>query len=115
MMMSSRSRRLPRCSIVSSVTPPAGNISQTARGFSPSVVTRSAIDAAAVAPSFESASRDLALLAYTTQRCPAFIRRRDMLPPILPSPIIPICIGVLLLLAYNERLPVGLHEDRRYQ
>src|SRR6202030_2714144 len=100
MIMSSASSRLLRLSTVSSVVRPAGNINQTTRGFFPSVFTTSASDAAAVAPSFASSSRALALRANTTQWCPAFIRRRDMLPPILPSPIMPICIRPLPLFAH---------------
>ena len=92
MMMSSGSSRPPRCSTVSSVIRPAGSITQTARGFSSSAFTISASDCTAVAPSFASASRGLALASNTTQWCPAFIRRREMLPPMRPSPITPICI-----------------------
>src|SRR5665213_789217 len=97
MTMSSGSNRLPRRSTVSSVILPAGNITQTARGLSFNVWTTSSSDATAVAPSFASASRGLALASNTTQVCPAFIRRRDMLPPIFPNPIIPICIAAVLL------------------
>src|SRR5664280_2778205 len=92
MMMSSGSSCLPRRSTVSSVIRPAGSISQTARGFSLSALTRSSRDCTAVAPSFASASRGLALASNTTHWCPAFIKRRDILAPILPSPITPICI-----------------------
>src|SRR6185312_6915630 len=93
MMMSSLSRRLPRRSTVSSVILPAGNITQTARGFSSSAFTTSGSDPTAVAPSWASASRGLASASKTTQWCPAFIRRREMLPPMRPRPITPICIA----------------------
>src|ERR1019366_8642643 len=94
MMMSSRFRRPPRAWTVSSVTAPAGSIDQTARGPSPSFCARSSTDAAAVAPSLASSSRESAPREYTTQSWPAFIRRRTMLPPMRPSPIMPICMAL---------------------
>src|ERR1700730_11989643 len=113
MIMSSASSRLLRLSTVSSVVRPAGNINQTTRGFFPTVFTTSASDAAAVAPSFASPSRALALRANTTQWCPAFIRRRDMLSPILPSPIMPICIRPLPLFAHaNACRPASLSDAK---
>jgi hypothetical protein len=90
--MSSGSNRLPKRSTVSSVIRPAGSITQTAHGFSPSAFTILSSDPTAVAPSSASFSRGLAFASKTTHSCPAFIRRRAMLPPIRPSPIMPICI-----------------------
>src|SRR5471032_1144119 len=90
MTISPGSSRVPSSLTASSVVSPAGNISQTARGFSASLLTTSASDVAAIAPSLASASRVVAVRENTTQECPAFIRRRDMLPPIFPSPITPI-------------------------
>src|SRR5665213_390480 len=92
MMMSPASSIPPSCSTVFSVISPAGNITQMARGFSASAFTISVSDPAAVAPFFANSSRGLALVSNTTQRCPAFIKRREMLPPMRPSPMMPICI-----------------------
>src|SRR6516162_4249456 len=41
-----------------------------------------------VARSFTTAG----VRSYTTHACPAFVRRRTMLPPMRPSPIIPSCM-----------------------
>src|ERR1700726_4910690 len=92
MTISPGSSRLPSRSTVSSVILPAGNMTHTPRGFSLSVFVTSSSERTAVAPSFASISRGLALASKTTQLCPAFIRRRAMLPPMRPNPMMPICM-----------------------
>ena len=66
-------------------------------------LTSSFSEADALAPSFASASRGFAVYVETTHWCPAFIRRRAMLPPMRPSPTMPICIVHSLQIALFER------------
>src|SRR5882724_5564817 len=90
MMMSSFSSLGTRsCSVAS--TTPAGTISQMARGFW-SFFTKSSSESEPVAPSPTSCLTVSALRSYTTQVWPLRIRRRTMLAPIRPRPIIPSCI-----------------------
>src|SRR5258708_37981279 len=78
-------------SLIEASTTAAGTISQMARGFC-SFCTKSSIELAPVAPSPESCLTLSALRSYTTQVWPFFCRRRTMLAPIRPRPIIPSCI-----------------------
>src|SRR6266702_5080160 len=77
------------CSVAS--TTAAGTMSQIARGFL-SFLTKSLREFAPAAPSLASCFTESALRSYTTHLCPFFCRRRTMLAPILPSPIMPSCI-----------------------
>src|SRR5207249_2059500 len=83
-----------RSAIVLSTTA-AGTISQTARGFS-SFFTRSARDELPVALSLTISLTASGDMSKTTQSWPPLIRRRTMLAPIRPRPIIPSCIWDLL-------------------
>ena len=73
-------------------TPPAGIMIQMLRGASraPSIACG---DSAPVAPSATSAATFAGSASYTTQRCPSPMRRRTMLAPMRPRPIMPSCIG----------------------
>src|SRR5580658_132378 len=71
-------------------------MTQRALGFA-SLATRSASEEAPVAPSLTSACTASVERSKTTEVWPFFIRRRTMFAPILPSPIIPSCIGRVLL------------------
>ena len=77
-------------------TTAAGTISQTARGFA-SFVTKSASDEAPVAFSAASASTAFGDMSKTTHSWPSFMRRRTMLAPMRPRPIIPSCMMILSL------------------
>ena len=77
-------------------TTAAGTISQTARGCS-SFCTNSSSEDAPTAPSSTSAFTDSGWTSYTTHWCPPRIRRRTMLAPIRPRPIIPSCMSDPLL------------------
>src|SRR6266446_2442490 len=84
--------RCGRRSLMVVSTPPAGTISQTARGVS-SFFTRSAIDAAPTALARVNSSTAFGDLLKTTHWWPPARSRRAMLAPMRPSPIIPICIA----------------------
>src|SRR5215204_7014251 len=64
-------------------------------------------DSAPIAPSSTSAFTASGLRSLTTHSWPPRRRRRTMLAPMRPRPIIPICIKSSLL------SPGGLHEDNR--
>ena len=72
-------------------TTPAGTISQTARGLL-SALTNSASEAVPTAFSFTSSATALGDMSNTTHSWPPFSRRRTMLAPIRPRPIIPNCM-----------------------
>src|SRR5580765_1609560 len=72
-------------------TAAAGIISQTVRGPL-SFLTKSSSDEAPVAPSPANCFTLASLLSYTTHWWPPRNRRRTMLAPIRPRPIIPNCI-----------------------
>ncbi len=74
-------------------TAAAGTMSHAARGGF-SFATKSSSEVAPTAPSFASAAIASALRSYTTHVWPFFIRRRTMLAPMRPRPIIPSCIAV---------------------
>src|SRR5208283_3458904 len=76
--------------MVSSTTA-AGTINHTARGFC-SLLAKSCSEELPTAFSFANSSTLFGNTSKTTQLCPAFIRRRTMLAPILPRPTIPSCI-----------------------
>src|SRR5579885_945724 len=101
MRISPDARKGESCWITPS-TAAAGTIIQTARGAS-SFDTNSANEADGVAPSEATCWTAAALVSNTTQRCPLRMRRRTMLAPIRPRPIIPSCIGVLQEPSYNAR------------
>src|ERR1700730_5228271 len=84
-----------RSAIVLSTTA-AGTISQTARGFS-SFFTRSKSEEDPVARSLAISLTASGDMSKTTQSWPPLSRRRTMLAPIRPRPIIPSCIRDLLL------------------
>ncbi len=73
-------------------TTAAGTISQTARGGL-SFPTKSSSEPAPVAPSPARPFTLAAFMSQTTHSWPAFIRRRTMLAPIRPRPIMPSCIA----------------------
>src|SRR6266481_5631955 len=79
------------CSVSS--TTAAGTISHTTRGFC-SFFTRSRSEVAGIAPSTATCLTESALRANATHCWPALKSRRTILPPILPSPIIPSCIDI---------------------
>src|SRR6266481_6932286 len=83
-----------RSAIVLSTTA-AGTISQTARGFS-SFLTSSASEEDPVARSLTISLTVSGDMSKTTQSWPPLSRRRTMLAPIRPRPIIPSCIWDLL-------------------
>src|SRR6267143_1078761 len=83
-----------RSAIVLSTTA-AGNISQTARGFS-SFLTRSTSEEDPVAFSLAISLTASGDMSKTTQSWPPLSRRRTMLAPIRPTAIIPSCIWDLL-------------------
>ena len=78
-------------------TTAAGTISQIARGLS-SFFTKSASEEAPIAFSLTSSSTAFGDMSKTTHWWPPLISRRTMLAPIRPSPIIPSCIVLLLIL-----------------
>src|SRR5215831_1005775 len=90
MRMSSASRWGRRSAIIVS-TAAAGTINQTARGFS-SFFTRSAREDAPMAFSRTNSSTTSRDLSNTTHCWPPRSRRRTIFAPILPRPIMPICI-----------------------
>src|SRR5438874_6096083 len=79
-----------RSSTVFSVGAPAGTITQAARGFE-SFLAKSASEVAPVAPAPASCFTLSGLRSYTTHSWPPFIKRRTMLAPMRPRPIIPSC------------------------
>src|SRR4051812_33712625 len=92
MMMSPLLSSPASVSIVSSVILPCGSITQTVFGEPSSFLTRSANPVAAVAPSFPRPSTAAGFASQTTEVCPPFMSRREILAPIRPSPTTPICI-----------------------
>src|SRR5712672_4769599 len=91
MMMSPDSSFGARSCKVASTTP-AGTISHTARGLD-SFFTKSSSEEEPMDPSLLSCFTESALRSYTTQLWPFFCRRRTILAPILPRPIMPSCIS----------------------
>src|SRR5262245_17383453 len=79
------------CSISLSTTA-AGIMIHTARGFS-SLFTKSSSESAGVAPSDASCWIGPGDWLKTTHSWPAAIKRRTMLAPMRPSPIMPSCTG----------------------
>src|ERR1700756_5363553 len=102
MMTSSASMRLASASMVASVIFPAGSITQAVRGFA-SLATKSSSAFAPAAPSAARAATAFSSLSKTTVVWPSFIRRRTMLPPIRPKPIIPSCIFFVLTQRFGDR------------
>ena len=90
MTMSPSSSSPANCSTVCPVSP-AGIITQATRGLV-SFPTNSSSVGAPTAPSASSFLIESGNTSYTTQSWPSRIRRRTMLAPIRPSPIIPSCI-----------------------
>src|SRR5215468_5474131 len=93
--MSSGSKKGVRPAIVSSTTA-AGTINQTTLGFR-NFFTRSCNEDDPTAFSPTSSFTTLGDLSKTTHSWPPLIRRRTMLAPILPRPIIPNCMICLLI------------------
>src|SRR2546422_250087 len=92
-------------------TAAAGTISQIARGGLRRATRSSSAEAAAAPVSLAKASRVFAVVSYTTTSCPPRIKRRVMLPPILPRPIIPSCMAVTPSLPSRRTGRVeGVHE-----
>src|SRR6266704_3272551 len=89
MMMSPLSKTSATCSTTCPVTE-AGIITHAALG-TVSFAANSSRVSAPVAPSASRALIDSGELSNTTHSCPARIRRRTMLAPIRPRPIIPSC------------------------
>ena len=83
-------------------TKAAGTMRQTARGLA-SFFTNSATGDAPVAPSLTSVSTAWGERSYTTHVCPLRMRRRTMLPPIRPRPIIPNCMALSLIHQKNTK------------
>src|SRR5262245_41969469 len=117
MRMSPRSRWGRRSAMVWS-TAPTGTMSQTARGL----VSFSASTASEAAPAAFSLTRSrtaFADLSNTTHSWPSRRRRRTMLAPIRPRPIIPNCIGlppgdlVLGCCASGRPLELAIASDQR--
>src|SRR5262249_28562616 len=90
MRISSASRCGSRSAIIVS-TAAAGTIIHTARGFS-SFFTKSAREEAPMAFSLTNSSTTCWDLSNTTHWWPPRSRRRTIFAPILPRPIMPICI-----------------------
>src|ERR1700675_1629795 len=103
MMMSPGSILEASAITVSSVGLPAGTITQAARGFE-SFLTKSSRELEPVAPSFTKPSTFAGVKSKATHLWPLRMRRLAMLPPILPRPIIPICILLCSLLLANPFL-----------
>src|SRR5579872_438885 len=95
MTRSLASNSSPSFDTVSLVGRPAGTITQATRGGC-SFSARSSRVSAVSAPYLATASRASAPRSKPTTSWPLSIRRRDMLAPILPSPIIPILMALLL-------------------
>src|SRR5258708_2855601 len=75
--------------MLSSVAWPDGTITQTVFGFD-SLDTRSSTDCAPTPPSATAISTVAGVRAYPTMRWPRWARRLTMLPPMRPSPMMPI-------------------------
>src|ERR1700742_5236741 len=107
-MTSSGLRRVARSASELS-TKAAGIISQTARGDA-SFSTKSSSDDEGVAPSAANACTVSAFLSKTTHWWPLRNRRRTMLAPIRPRPIIPSCMNYFPFFPVIARryLPEGL-------
>src|SRR5215475_3071087 len=99
MRMSSGSRRAARLAIVLSTTA-AGTINQTTRGFC-NFLTNSSSEDDPTAFSPISSLTALGDLSKTTHSFPPLIRRRTILAPILPRPIIPNCIDISFCCPYQ--------------
>src|ERR1700674_226659 len=112
MMVSPGSSSAPNCATMFSVTSPDGNMTQTARGFSsrPTSCLRSVLP---VIRSPTSALTAAGVRLKTTHRCPLRARRRTMLPPMRPKPIMPSCIWSSPGMCSCERLPNGVLEQRQ--
>src|SRR5262245_44560174 len=110
MRISSASRCGSRSAIIVS-TAAAGTINQTARGFS-SFFTKSAREEAPMAFSLTNSSTTCWDLSNTTHWWPPRSRRRTIFAPILPRPIMPICIRTPLLSGKLLRLHSVLVEAR---
>src|ERR1700754_470083 len=108
MMTSSGLRRAARSASELSTTA-AGIISQMARGDA-RLSTKSSSDEEAMAPSLASACTASAFLSKTTHWWPLRNRRRTMLAPIRPRPIIPSCMICFPFFPgiARRRLPEGL-------
>src|SRR5215470_16559609 len=87
-------------------TTAAGTMSHTARGLS-SFFTKSVSEVDPIAFSCTSSCTVLGDMSKTTHWCPPLMRRRTMLAPIRPSPIIPSCMAVSLL----ARLELAIAAD----
>src|SRR5487761_1105399 len=98
MIMSPGSISAASASIVVPVISPAGTITQAARG-GVSLLTKSAIELAPVAPSFSRAATTSGILSKATQLWPSRISLRTRFAPIRPSPTMPSCIGLLVGIA----------------
>src|SRR5215470_123382 len=109
MMVSPDSRWGRRLAMVLSTTA-AGTINQTALGFARRE-TKSAAELLPTAPSLASCATDSAERSNTTHWWSRAISRRTMFAPILPNPIIPICIAFLPL--RSEVAGVVPEKDRR--
>src|ERR1700730_16274108 len=112
MMVSPGSSSAPNCATMLSVISPAGNMTHTARGFSsrPTSCLRSVLP---VIRSPTSALTAAGVRLKTTHRCPLAARRRTMLPPMRPKPIMPSCIWPSPVVLLCERLPRGVLERRQ--
>src|SRR5579884_75418 len=97
MIVSPASISEARPSMVLLVMSPAGTMTQAALGVV-SLLTKSAIELAPVAPSSSSAFTAPGFTSNTTQLWPSRIRRRTMFAPIRPSPTMPSCIGLLVVM-----------------
>src|SRR5215475_9267833 len=110
MMVSPASRWGRRPATVLSTTA-AGTINQTALGFARRL-TKSATELLPTAPSFDSWATESGDTSYTTHWWSWAISRRTMFAPILPSPIIPICMLSLRLRGCFEMAGVVPEQDR---
>ena len=90
-------------SMVASVIWPAGSITQTVRGFS-NLLTKSSGELGAdcaLRPQALRPLRDRCVIDDAV--CSCCIRRRTMLPPIRPRPIMPSCILISLVQCFRYR------------
>ena len=90
--------------------PPAGTMSQTARGFA-SFCTKSASEEAPIAFSCDQLLDRFRRHIEDDASWPAFKSRRTMLAPILPSPIIPSCTITSLLFVICSLLGAGFLKE----
>src|SRR5574340_334537 len=112
MTMSSGLSRLARDSTVVSVASPAGTIIHRARGLFNRPIN-SSMEPAPTAPSAASRCTGSGFTSNTTQWWPPRINRRTILAPILPSPIIPNCIGRPPSFLFHRALPAAERRDQR--